>query len=174
MQRINFTQLSRRISTFYYHVYFLLTPSSQSSLLCYAFLPRTIALGLSVELHTSWLSVQGKPCESMLYPLQHGLIFTAMGVPGRWTILQMRSCAWLYVWSGLASCWVGFAALVLTVVSHFDRNVQGPDLQNILRQSYDYLTIMPKLRSTNDGRQIHKTSYEGREVFLTYDSLAKL
>ena len=23
---------------------------------------------------------------------------------------------------------------------------QGPDLQNILRQSYDYLTIMPKLR----------------------------
>ena len=25
---------------------------------------------------------------------------------------------------------------------------QGPDLQNILRQSYDYLTIMPKLRST--------------------------
>ena len=27
---------------------------------------------------------------------------------------------------------------------------QGPDLQNILRQSYDYLTIMPKLRSTYD------------------------
>jgi len=24
----------------------------------------------------------------------------------------------------------------------------GPDLQNILRQSYDYLTIMPTLRST--------------------------
>jgi len=29
-----------------------------------------------------------------------------------------------------------------------------PDLQNILRQSYDYLTIMPKLRSTYDGRRI--------------------
>jgi len=28
---------------------------------------------------------------------------------------------------------------------------QGPNLQNILRQSYDYLTIMPKLRSTYDG-----------------------
>jgi len=28
----------------------------------------------------------------------------------------------------------------------------GPDLQNILRQSYDYLTIMPKLRSTYDTR----------------------
>ena len=30
----------------------------------------------------------------------------------------------------------------------------GPDLQNILRQSYDYLTIMPKLRLTDDGRLI--------------------
>jgi len=34
----------------------------------------------------------------------------------------------------------------------------GPDLQNILRQSYDYLTIMTKLRSTYDGRLIYKTS----------------
>jgi len=32
--------------------------------------------------------------------------------------------------------------------------VQDPDL----RQSYDYLTIMPKLRSTYDGRLIYKTS----------------
>jgi len=32
----------------------------------------------------------------------------------------------------------------------------GPDLQNILRQSYDYLTIIPKLRSTYDGRLIYK------------------
>jgi len=31
----------------------------------------------------------------------------------------------------------------------------GPDLLNILRQSYDYLTIMPKLRSTYDGRLIY-------------------
>ena len=44
----------------------------------------------------------------------------------------------------------------------------GPDLHNILRQSYDYLPIMPKLQSTYDGRLIYKTSYEG------YDSLAKL
>jgi len=28
----------------------------------------------------------------------------------------------------------------------FRREHLGPDLQNILRQSYDYLTIMPKLR----------------------------
>jgi len=34
--------------------------------------------------------------------------------------------------------------------------IQVPDLQNILRQSYDYLTIMPKLRSTYDGRRIYK------------------
>jgi len=33
---------------------------------------------------------------------------------------------------------------------------QGPDLQNILRQSYDYLTIMPNLRSTSDGRVIYQ------------------
>ena len=50
--------------------------------------------------------------------------------------------------------------------------LQGPDLQNILQQSYDYLTIMPKLRSTYDGRLIYKTSYEGRKAFLRYDSLA--
>ena len=35
-------------------------------------------------------------------------------------------------------------------VSCFSK-IQGPDLQNILRQSYDYLTIMPKLRSTYDS-----------------------
>jgi len=42
----------------------------------------------------------------------------------------------------------------------------GPDLQNILRQSYDYLTIIPKLRSTYDGHLIYKTSYEQRKAFL--------
>jgi len=46
----------------------------------------------------------------------------------------------------------------------------GPDLQNVLRQSYDYLTIMPKVRSTYEGRLIYKTSYEGRKAFLRYDS----
>ena len=46
---------------------------------------------------------------------------------------------------------------------------QGPDLQNILRQSYDYLTIMPTLRSIYDGRLIYETSYEERESFLGYN-----
>ena len=41
----------------------------------------------------------------------------------------------------------------------------GPDLQNILRQSYDYLTIMPKLRSTYDERLIYKTSYNEWKAF---------
>ena len=50
----------------------------------------------------------------------------------------------------------------------------GPDLQNILRQSYDDLTIMPKLRSTYDRRLIYKTSYKGRKAFLKYDLLTKL
>ena len=44
---------------------------------------------------------------------------------------------------------------------------QGPDLENILRQSYDYHTIMPKLRSTYDKRLMYKTS------FLGYNSLAE-
>jgi len=44
----------------------------------------------------------------------------------------------------------------------------GPDLQNILRQSYDYVTIMPKLRSTYDGRVIYETSHEERkDIFST-------
>jgi len=50
----------------------------------------------------------------------------------------------------------------------------GPNLQNILRQSYSYLTIMPKLRSTYDGRLIYKTSCKGSKAFLRYDSLAIL
>ena len=49
-----------------------------------------------------------------------------------------------------------------------------PNLQNILRQSYDFLTIMPMLRSTYDGRLIYKTSYKGSKAILKYDSLAKL
>ena len=51
---------------------------------------------------------------------------------------------------------------------------QGLDLQNILRQSYDYLTTIPKLRLTYDGRLIYKTSCEECKIFLRYDSLAKL
>ena len=49
----------------------------------------------------------------------------------------------------------------------------GPDLQNILRQSYDYLTIMPKLRPTYDGRLIHKTAYNEWKAFHGQDSRAK-
>jgi len=56
-------------------------------------------------------------------------------------------------------------------VANIDRE---SDLQNISRQSYDYLTTMPKLQSTYDGRRIYETSYEGRKAILGYDSLAKL
>ena len=41
----------------------------------------------------------------------------------------------------------------------------GPDSQNILRQSYDYLTIMPKLRPTYDGRPIYQTSHNEWKAF---------
>ena len=46
------------------------------------------------------------------------------------------------------------ANVSVTVDGYLQRRNQGPDLQNILRQSYDYLTIMPKLRSTYNGRII--------------------
>ena len=35
----------------------------------------------------------------------------------------------------------------------------------IYKISYDYLTIMPKLRSTYDGRVIYKTAYNEWKVF---------
>jgi len=49
--------------------------------------------------------------------------------------------------------------------SEFSPDQQEPDLQNILRQSYDYLKIMSKSQSTYDGRLIYQTSYEERKVF---------
>jgi len=49
----------------------------------------------------------------------------------------------------------------------------GADLLNILRQSYDHLTTMPKLQWTYDGRLAYKASYEGHEAFLRYSSLAE-
>jgi len=60
----------------------------------------------------------------------------------------------------------------MKVAAEFDSLLDlGPDLQNILGQSYDYLTIMPKLGSTYHGRLIYKTSYEGRKCVrkLAYD-----
>ena len=47
------------------------------------------------------------------------------------------------------------------------------NLRDILRQSYDYLTIMPKLRSTYDRRLIYNAYHKGHKVFLRCDSLAK-
>ena len=41
----------------------------------------------------------------------------------------------------------------------------GPILQNILRRSYDYLTITPQLRSTYDGRLIYKTACNEWKAF---------
>jgi len=52
---------------------------------------------------------------------------------------------------------VSVSVLVSRVLASVSRLcLQGPDLQNILQQSYDYLTIMSKLRSTYDGCLIYK------------------
>ena len=65
-------------------------------------------------------------------------------------------------------------AVCLSVVAQLSSVVgQGPDLPNILRQSYDDLTIMTNYRSTYDRRLIQKTSWEGRKASLGYNSLAK-
>jgi len=61
----------------------------------------------------------------------------------------------------------------LTLLDGRQEGHPGPDLQNILRQSHDYLTIMPKLRSTYDGRLIYKTSYNEWKAFHRSDSHAK-
>ena len=55
-----------------------------------------------------------------------------------------------------------------TVGVHTVLNTSGP-IYNILHN----LMIMPKLRSTLDGRLIYKTSYEECKAFLRYSSLAK-
>ena len=43
---------------------------------------------------------------------------------------------------------------------------QGPDLQNIVRQSYDYLTIMPKLRSTYIKIDVSFTKHLTKDAML--------
>ena len=51
---------------------------------------------------------------------------------------------------------------------------RGLIYKNILRQSYNYLTIMPKLRSTYDGRLSNLLNILRRaQDFLGYNSLAK-
>ena len=51
-----------------------------------------------------------------------------------------------------------------------DNGDMGPDLPNT---SYNYLTTMPKLRSTYDRHPVYKTSYGGCNDFPRYNSLAK-
>jgi len=58
--------------------------------------------------------------------------------------------------------------------------VQWPGVERMMfwgpiyKISYDYLTIMPKLRSTYDGRLIYKISYNEWKAFHRQDSRAKL
>jgi len=47
--------------------------------------------------------------------------------------------------------------------------IRGP----IYKISYNNLAIIPKLRSTYNGRLIYHTSYEECKAFLRYDLLAK-
>ena len=54
-----------------------------------------------------------------------------------------------------------------------DRHTPHARFIKYLTTILDYLTIMPKLRSTYDGRLIYKTSYEERQDFLMCNSLAK-
>ena len=67
----------------------------------------------------------------------------------------------------------GHGSVLLAALRYVIHVLQGPDLQNIVRQSYDYLTIMPKLRSTYDGRLIYKIPYNEWKAFGRLDSRAK-
>ena len=86
-------------------------------------------------------------------------------------------CACLYIITERVRrycCSIVWATLCLhVIVWQLLLRYHGPDLQNILQQSYNYLTIMPKLRSTYNSHVIYKTSYEGRKTFLRYSSLQK-
>ena len=57
----------------------------------------------------------------------------------------------------LAVCWPRIAVRV---------TVLGPALQNILRQYYDNLTTIPKLRSTYNGRLIYEHLTKNARLFL--------
>ena len=56
-------------------------------------------------------------------------------------------------------------------LGHF-KNVYDDDDDD--DEYYDYITIMPKLRSPYDQCLIYRTSYKERTAFPRYDSLAKL
>jgi len=58
----------------------------------------------------------------------------------------METCPQICETPGLVMWWAG------SPLASGTTGIQWPDLQNILRQSYDYLTIMPKLPSTYDRR----------------------
>ena len=85
---------------------------------------------------------------------------------------HMQCCWWRP--SPCSCCCDSQASIRLEMTFRKTQPHVAHDLQNILRQSYDYLMIMPKLRSTYDERLIYKTSCEGRKAILRYDLLAKL
>jgi len=72
-------------------------------------------------------------------------------------------------WQGVQAHSFMYSPLVVKLLNYWQRIYPWPDLQNILRQSYDYLTIMPKLRSTYDRRLIYKTSY--KDARLSSDTI---
>ena len=77
----------------------------------------------------------------------------------------------LCMWCDLQHCVVALKYFILLwhqlkCSKHLGYCDQGRDLQNILRHTYDYLTIMPKLRSTDDERLIYKISYDYRMINL--------
>ena len=72
-----------------------------------------------------------------------------------------------------------------TKLRHCHPKISGARFtKKILRQSYDYLTIMPNLLSAYDGRRVYKTSYGRRKAVLgtvrlkdrkiAYDSVCEL
>jgi len=76
---------------------------------------------------------------------------------------------WYDVWRALKDDWCPADKST----THNKQQNRVSICKNILRQSYDDITILPILRSTYEGRVIYKTSYDERKTFLGYDSLAE-
>ena len=151
---------------------------------------------LAVSLQVTWVINQAVGCQYFPPGLQlppqplRGLlpIFSAWRTVNKGT-MGVNSCLRLLpdsvataIWTRAFCAWVQHDNRSATEPQSYSNAIVGNRhrhridkyRQRFLRQSYDYLTIIPKLRSTDDGRLDYKTWYEGRKAFLRYDSLAKL
>ena len=124
---------------------------------------RTILAFISVE-----------TCSLILYERYHSLTYCCTeGIPNHsfdkflFAVLELQRYS--LVFFDHVTNWLVLAVLLNSdALKRFycSNHILGPDLQNTLLQSNNYLTIMPKLRSTYDERLIYKASDKERKAYL--------